>query len=614
MTEATEPAPAQQRLESAATDAAEDKVRRNAGLSWISAPALGLVAVTIYAALGLTAALAVPVGYLVAVLLSEVVDQLVIREDYVRAVLARGQFGIATRSLARELTVVALVLGVDWSSERHRHLLATCVLVASGLRLLYQLVLVPVRRRAQVPIETRGVDLTGLRLPPVPPAQLMVRVSERTHSLTAVAVIGAALAVVAESTLVGYLLTGAVIAVELTGVAVLGRLLLLGNRALDREELLTAVAARIGAVRPEVMLYHSGEPDSGYQANMWLSTMDQLPRPGVVVLRERSVMQTLAPCTTPVLCIPDSVEFMTFPLPTVRVAMYTANVGKTIHMLREPGVQHVFVGHGDSDKSASSNPFSKVYSEIWVAGPAGRDRYRRANVGIHDDEIVEVGRPQLSGIETFQGRVPQRATVLYAPTWEGWTNDPAHTSVTRVGPALVERLLARPDVRVVYKPHPLTGTVSKATALADARIRATITRAGAPHVVAVGPGPTLYDYFNDCDVLVADISSVLTDFVESQKPYVVVNLTGRSDEQFRADFPSASAAYLVHGSAAEIDAALDAIRDVDPLAAARREVKRYLLGPDEPDAITRFTAAVDAAYERAVQLCPVRPALDVSAV
>ena len=70
-------------------------------------------------------------------------------------------------------------------------------------------------------------------------------------------------------------------------------------------------------------------------------------------------------------CIPDPVDFMTFTLPDVRVAMYTANVGKTIHMLREPGVQHVFIGHGDSDKTASFNPFSKVYSEIWVAG-AGR--------------------------------------------------------------------------------------------------------------------------------------------------------------------------------------------------------------------------------------------------
>jgi CDP-glycerol glycerophosphotransferase (TagB/SpsB family) len=310
---------------------------------------------------------------------------------------------------------------------------------------------------------------------------------------------------------------------------------------------------------------------------------------------------------------------MTFAMPDVRVAMYTANVGKTIHMLREPGVRHVFIGHGDSDKSASSNPFSKVYSEIWVAGEAGRDRYRRANIGIHDEDIIEVGRPQLDGIRVHTGAVPDEVTVLYAPTWEGWTNDPAHTSVIRTGPALVERLVALPGVRVVYKPHPLTGSVSKAAAVADERIRATVMRAAARtgsagHSVAFGPSPTLYECFNDADVLVADISSVLTDFIESQKPYVVANLTGLGDDEFREAFPSASAAYLLDPAAEQIGAILDLIRGDDPLAERRQTLKHYLLGPDEPSAQERFAAAVDTAYDRAVALCPVRPTLSVTAV
>ena len=611
MTEASQPAADQQTLEAGVQDAAEDKVRSASSALHIAAPVLGLAAVLTYAALGVTAGFGVAVGFLVALVLSQAVDWLVVGEDYVRAVLARAQFGIASRSLTRELLTVVLVFGSDWAGERDRRALAVCVLGVAGLRLAYQLVLVPVRRRAQVPVEARGVDLTGLRLPPVPHPLLMTRISERTHGLTWVALVGATVAVVAESAPIGYAVTGAVLAVELVLTGMLLRLLLIGNRALERDALLAAVAARVGALSPEVVLYHSGEPDSAYQANMWLSTMDRLPRSGLVVLRERAVMRELAPCTTPALCIPDSVDFMTFPLPQLRVAMYTANVGKTIHLLREPGIRHVFIGHGDSDKTASSNPFSKVYSEIWVAGPAGRDRYRRANVGIHDEDIIEVGRPQLSGIDSFSGVIPPVMTVLYAPTWEGWTNDPAHTSVVTAGPRIVEALVARPDVRLIYKPHPLTGTVSAAAASSDAAIRATIARVGGGHSVAVGPGPSLYDFFNQADVLVADISSVLTDFVESQKPYIVVNLTGRRDDDFRAIYPSASAAYLVSGPA-DVDAAVEAIRAGDPLAGNRSDLKHYLLGPDEPDAMTRFTVAVDAAYDRAVQLCPVRPTLDVS--
>jgi hypothetical protein len=250
-----------------------------------------------------------------------------------------------------------------------------------------------------------------------------------------------------------------------------------------------------------------------------------------------------------------------------------------------------------------------VYSEVWVAGPAGRDRYARARVGVRDEDIVEVGRPQLAGIEVVTERIGDRElTVLYAPTWEGWTGDPAHTSVIRTGPALVERLVSVGNVRVVYKPHPFTGTVSADAAAADARIRATLARAGTRHQVVVEATPTLYDCFNEADLMVADISSVLSDFLHSEKPYVVPNLTGLDEESFRTQYPSAGKAYLLDPAGERIGAILDLVRDSDPLAAERRDLKHYLLGPDEPDAMTRFAAAVDAAYERAVAETPVRVA------
>jgi hypothetical protein len=335
---------------------------------------------------------------------------------------------------------------------------------------------------------------------------------------------------------------------------------------------------------------------------MWLSTVERLQRSALIVLRERECLEQLGRTTTPVVCIPDAVDFMTFTLPSVRVAMYTANVGKVIHMLREPGVRHVFIGHGDSDKTASFNPFSKVYSEIWVAGAAGRDRYRRAAVGIVDDDIVEVGRPQLEGITAAAEPPTGDLTVLYAPTWEGWTGDPSHTSLMRTGPALAQRIASLPRVRLVYKPHPFTGTVDPAAVRADAQVRRVA------HEVVDGPSPTLYECFNQADVLVADISSVLSDFIVSRKPYVVPNLSGLDEADYREAYPSAGAAYLLDPEAERIGAILDLIRDGDPLASERDELRHYLLGPDQPDAMTRFEAAVEEAYRRAVELWPVRVA------
>ena len=132
---------------------------------------------------------------------------------------------------------------------------------------------------------------------------------------------------------------------------------------------------------------------------------------------------------------------MNFSLPSVRVALFPANTAKNLHMLRVPGIGHVFIGHGDSDKAASFNPYTKVYDEVWVAGQAGRDRYLRAQVGVRDEDIVEVGRPQLTGIRPAGDRPADRMfTVLYAPTWEGWLADECQTSLMAMGPRIIQAL------------------------------------------------------------------------------------------------------------------------------------------------------------------------------
>lgn len=234
--------------------------------------------------------------------------------------------------------------------------------------------------------------------------------------------------------------------------------------------------------QPDTVLYFSGSPESTYQVSMWLETMEDLTRRGLrplVLLRERYTLETLAPTTVPVACVPSAVHLMNFDLSMLRVALYPANVGKNIHLLREPTMKHVFVGHGDSDKIASVNPYSKVYDEVWTAGRAGRDRYATANVGVRDEDIVEVGRPQLApvmgGPLPRAGSVPTVSTVLYAPTWEGWTDDPGNTSLILAGEHIVRALLQSPDpVRVMYKPHPFTGTRSPLAREAHEQITAMI--------------------------------------------------------------------------------------------------------------------------------------------
>jgi hypothetical protein len=100
-------------------------------------------------------------------------------------------------------------------------------------------------------------------------------------------------------------------------------------------------------------------------------------------------------------------------------------------------------------------------------------------------------------------------------------------------------------------------------------------------------------------MLITDISSVISDYIPSLKPYVVTNPEGMDEAVFRAEFPSASAAYLLGPDCAELPdiLAVAATPGQDPLAAERRTLRDYLLGPEHPDAMTRFAAAVDALAE-----------------
>ncbi|MEU9844467.1 hypothetical protein AB0C69_35225, partial [Actinomadura sp. NPDC048032] len=102
--------------------------------------------------------------------------------------------------------------------------------------------------------------------------------------------------------------------------------------------------------------------------------------------------------------------------------------------------------------------------------------------------------------------------------------------------------------------------------------------------------------FNRSDMLITDISSVISDYIPSLKPYVVTNPDGMDENLFRTEFPSASAAYLLNPGCAELSdiLAVAATPGQDPLAAERRTLRDYLLGPEHPDAMTRFAAAVDA--------------------
>lgn len=520
--------------------------------------------------------------------------------------LGKVHLGITLRFAARETMALLLVARSSGPDSPWFVALAGGVLAIHAVRAAHTGLAMRLRQTlSQMPVTTRNLDVSALRIPKMPPRSLRDARSVPFLYLDALPVLGAVAGVVPAT-----LGAGLALVAGLAGALALIPYVRRATPLTDAARVMEVVGEQVERYRPEVILYFSGATAAAYQARMWLPTLERLDRRAIVVLRERGMAAHLESTGLPMVCIPSSADLMSFrALSSAKLCLYVANVGRNVHMLRIPSLRSAFLNHGDSDKEASFNPFSRVYDEVWVAGPAGRDRYRRAKVGVRDENIHEVGRPQLEGISTEGPGLPYR-TVLYAPTWEGWNDDLFHTSLTTMGPRIVRALLDhRPPLRVIYKPHPLTGHRDKRATRAHKKIVTMIenvelakSKARHPsravagesprirHLIVTGPEPHLYDCFDECDLLISDISSVVADFLASEKPYAVTNVAGLPERAFHERYPSTEAGVLLGEDLSGLAEFLDG---EDTLARARIKLRSYLLGPEYPDALARFNAAVE---------------------
>lgn len=599
------------------------------------------------------------------------------RGSYLVNRLGKVRAGLPIRFLLRQLMIILLLARLDLAEEPIFYAAVACFLVFYGLQAPHGALTTLIRLRRTMPIVTRNVDLHAVRIADAPPRALLHRSAEKMLHLDIPAVAGILIAAGTGQEIIGFVGAGVTVLLAVLYNALLVPYLRRARRVPTAPAVLKALDTWLNEYQPTVVLYFSGSNESAYQVNMWLDTMAGIEGRPLIVMRERPLVSMLAETSVPVVCIPAGTHLMNLNLSTVRVCLYPANVGKNIHMLRVPTMKHVFIGHGDSDKLASVNPYSKVYDEVWTAGRAGRDRYALADVGIRDEDIVEVGRPQLAPITSWTGTAKNPIpTVLYAPTWEGWDDNPGNTSLLLAGENIVRRLLdADQPVRVIYKPHPFTGIRSAKAKAVHARIVARVAKAAQAraadprwageagkaaadqraaqaeltriearldvlarpgraggdeseesrvsladparqaematlraewndaywrsfgwweHRTVTGSQPKLYDCFNQADAMVSDISSVVSDFIASGKPYAVTDSAELGAEEFKRQNTAVRAAVVLSNSAEEIGELLNAVADpkADPLTEARRELKSYLLGPDEPTSLERFDVAV----------------------
>lgn len=379
--------------------------------------------------------------------------------------------------------------------------------------------------------------------------------------------------------------------------------LALGGAMVVREQVLIKINERaLADIRravqeydPEFMVYFAARIEDTYQLAMWMPYFEQLGRRFLVVLRQDSALEPITELTSaPVVLCRKMAEVDEVTVPSMRAAFYVNNGLVNTHMVEHRNLTHVWLNHGDSEKPACFNPVHAIYDMIFAAGQAGVERYARHGVDIPREKFTVVGRPQLTGIEEAAAPIAEveGPTVLYAPTWKGPYSDSLLYSLP-VGVGIVQGLIDR-GCTVIFRAHPLNYKyddakrhIKKITAVLAADKKAS----GRRHRWGEEAEQTmdLLDCFNASDAMVSDVSAVVTDYLQSRKPFAMYAPTTGADLMSAA--PVAVASYVLQGDLGNLDEVLDNLLQHDPLVRQRAETRDHYLGSFTGDPAEPFLEA-----------------------
>ncbi|BBK41122.1 glycerophosphotransferase [Allostella vacuolata] len=185
-----------------------------------------------------------------------------------------------------------------------------------------------------------------------------------------------------------------------------------------------------------------------------------------------------------------------------------------------PGLKLVHTGHGAGDRERSFNPEIRKYDFVLLSGRKYEERLlaqglirpgHYAVAGYSKFDLL-LDRPPPDGRRLFAN---DRPTVLYAPHF-----DPRVSSWPKLGPALLEQALARPNYNLIFAPHVrLFDPVRWWKRLPFRRF------AAAPNILVDLGSDCSVDmtYTNAADVYAGDVSSQVYEFIARPRPCVFLN-------------------------------------------------------------------------------------------
>lgn len=337
------------------------------------------------------------------------------------------------------------------------------------------------------------------------------------------------------------------------------------------------------ALKPVAMMPYGGS--AAFHIPMWEEYVAELGVPYFIETLKESTVDKLAELSNaPIVCPADMTEKeINDVIPdSVTIAFYVHNAAENRGFLKNRKITSVWVHHGDGDKLASYRAKSAEYDYLFVAGQGAIDRYANHGVNIPREKFRIIGRPQTESIEVSDTllRDIENPTVLYAPTWHGKKPIENYSSL-EYGHEIVKSLLDH-GAAIIFRPHPASKSSKKYRELIkdiQTILDKDAAQTGRQHIwgSAAEDLMSVADVANASDAMVSDVSGIVTDYMQSKKPYAMVTLQF-GEEDFKQDFPTSRASYVITSEEGSLQRAVDQMFGPDPLSTARLEAREYYLG------------------------------------
>jgi len=331
---------------------------------------------------------------------------------------------------------------------------------------------------------------------------------------------------------------------------------------------------------PIKLLLHTGEKHGALShLNIWLPYFEQVKVPYIVMVRHIEAYESFIEKYPhiPVVFAKNKkeVDIVMSRLMLLKASFYPSNTGNNLHLLFYSNVQHIFIGHGDSDKTASAHKFFRVYDANWVAGNAHIDRFKNAGFDAKGLLHIKVGRPNLYDVikqsqTHWKRRFNGQLKLLYLPTWEGTFKEQDYSSLSHIIDN-INKLNTIDNLSVSIKLHPFSGNREEKFLTIEEELRSNQL------CNIIDKTQTVNQVIGESNIFICDISAVVSECLAGNGPIFIYIPKDKEIKISQSNMAYSDYCYEFSSPEELVEKVKSVIEGNDPLEKNRLKAMEYIL-------------------------------------